>query len=226
MAIINPDPLSKQIQEELKNQIITGGLAPGQRISIEELAQRWHVSTTPVRDALRKLESLGFVNVAPRRAVFVSTLDSKSFSDTFALRGALECLAIELAIPNLPQERIEEAIRQSRQAYETFLKTGDRSLLHDVDHLVHDLVIEFCDNKQLVAFMESLKDQINWARNLIVREPSSYDAAYPEHMRILEALKNRDAKLAQELMREHLRNSCARTSAGWAGGAGTSRALE
>lgn len=213
--MIDLSPLSSQIERELRRGIVSGELQPGQKISIEELASYWHVSSTPVRDAIRRLEAVGFVKVAPRKSVYVANMNARAFKDVFDLRVALECLAVELALPNLTRRQIDEAIAAFEEAHALALQGGELAPLKGVDPLVHDLFLANSGNAKLVEIMDGLSDLIAWARNIIVRQPQSYETAYPEHMAILTAARSGDTAAAQAAMRQHLRNSCERTLLLW-----------
>jgi DNA-binding GntR family transcriptional regulator len=206
--MIQTASLSEQIQRELKADILSGELLPGQRLGIEDLARRWNVSTSPVRDAINRLEAAGLVRVAPRRGVYVSTLDQRTFKHVFDLRIALECLAIESATELIPDDEIRRTLELYREASGHFHATGDDSLLVEHDSRVHDLIIEYCDNPKLVEIMQGLNDLIEWARNTVVqRQPNSYVQAFPEHLKILESLEARNPAAAEKALREHLTNA-------------------
>jgi DNA-binding GntR family transcriptional regulator len=213
--MINRNPLSQQIMTELKEEIISGRLRPNQKISIEELAQRWKVSTTPVRDAVHNLELAGFVVVSPRKSITVANLDLKAFKDVFDLRIALECCAVELAILRIPDRVLEGALESFRCANEDYRTTGSLARLEQVDNLVHQIILDYCDNEKLVSTMDQLHDLVSWARRIVINQPKSYGEAAGEHIRILECLQSRQVQLAVQAMRSHLANSFERTVANW-----------
>lgn len=213
--MIDPTPLSQQILSELKEEIISGRLRPNQKISIEELAQNWKVSTTPVRDAIRNLDAAGFVVISPRKSITVADLDLKAFKDVFDLRIALECCAVELAINSIPTEVIENALHEFHFAYDEYKTTGNLEYLEKVDNYVHQIILDYCDNKKLVGMMDQLHDLISWARGIVINQPKSYVDAADEHILILEHLKSRQVELAVQAVRTHLKNSFERTQAYW-----------
>jgi DNA-binding GntR family transcriptional regulator len=186
--MIDPTPLSQQIQAELKEEIISGRLRPNQKILIEELAQKWKVSTTPVRDAVRNLELAGFVIVSPRKSITVANLDLKAFKD---------------------------ALESFQHAYEKYKTSGNLDPLEQVDNVVHQIILDYCDNEKLVAMMDQLHDLISWARRIVINQPKSFGEAAVEHIQILEHLKSRQVQLAVQAMRTHLANSFERTQTYW-----------
>ena len=214
--MINKRSLSEQIEDALKKEILEGRLAANQRISIDELAKKWEVSTMPVRDAIKQLESKGFVKVSPRSGVHVSDLDRKTFRDIFDIRIALECLAVETATELIPDDKIQRLSDLYKEAEKQLKESGVSSLMikHDAD--IHKLIIQYCDNPKLIQIMDNLRDLMDWASNTIVtNQPESYEIGFSEHKRILAALLERDAESAQLAMRDHLRNSSRRAYESW-----------
>ena len=113
--------LSEQVEIALKNEITSGRMLPGQRISATDLKAAWNISSTPFRDAVRSLEMQGFVVVEARKGVFVAPLDAKAVSEIFDLRIALECMAIERATPLVPTHeaaRVLAAYTNAQEAHE------------------------------------------------------------------------------------------------------------
>lgn len=214
--MIDATPLGEQIEQALKNEILEGVLLPGQRIGIEELAAKLGTSSTPVRDAVKRLEAKGFLKIAPRRGVFVTKLDWQRFREIFEVRIGLECIAAELATPRIPEAQLEEMTAIFRQAEERLRLHEDRTMLIEYDHLIHDTIVQHCGNTRLVTIMEDLGDLIDWARATIVtHEPKSYEITLPEHLAIIDALTARDAEAAFMAMRKHLKSAFQRACESW-----------
>ncbi|MBK9613636.1 MAG: FCD domain-containing protein [Dehalococcoidia bacterium] len=96
-----------------------------------------------------------------------------------------------LALPNLSDSAIQDVIQAYEDAFANYSSTGDLAAVRSVDNLLHELFIQHSGNAKLIQIMEELADLITWARNIIVREVKSYDAAHPEHMAILTAARPR-----------------------------------
>lgn len=208
---VDTTPLSDQVEHALKAEIISGRLTPGQRISHEELAAKWNVSNTPVRDAIRHLESQGFVKVLPRRGVFVTELDTATFQDVFEVRIAMEVLAAKSATLQAPAAELERVLRSYREAEAIYQQTNDGSLLVERDYMVHDLLMRYCSNTKVVEIMLGLRDLVDWAQATIVsRNPAAYATTVREHMRIVEAMLARDVQAAQHEIETHLQSALAR----------------
>jgi DNA-binding GntR family transcriptional regulator len=204
--------LAQQIENALREDILSGKLVPGQRISIGSVATRWGISVTPVRDAVMRLKSIGLVRVAPRRGVFVADCDRQTFKNVFEVRIALECLAVESAAHRIPEKELNRALATYREARMRLSRDGDRSFMIEHDHLVHDLILRHCENDRLTHVMEDLEDLNRWVRCAVVaRRGDSYEKALVEHLRVVRALWHRNAAAARTALDLHLRNSLKRT---------------
>jgi len=213
---LDTKPLSAQIEAQLKREIMSGDLEPGQRLTIEDIAERLHVSRMPVRDAVRRLDGLGFLKVAPRRGVYVEEFDQTRFKNTMEIRIALESLAVELATTRIPLEAIEDAKDTYRRGGDHYARTGDLSQLAECDNLIHDLIINCSENPLLIEMMRQLQDLINWAHQIVAKyRPGAQVDALPEHMEILDALRRRDVAATKSAVRDHLLNTLERTLLAW-----------
>ena len=203
----DPSMLSSKIEQAIKADIISGKLEAGRKISINELRQEWGCSSTPIRDAIKSLDSKGFLIVSPRESIVVATMDREMFKEVFDLRIALECLAIELATQLIPIEKLDDVISRYQTAAKSFAETQDINCLNEVDFLLHDLVTENCGNKILKRLIHDVSDQIEWARRIIVSQPHAMEFALTEHLNVLNALRRRSIIDAQDAMRIHLKNT-------------------
>lgn len=214
--MLDTTSLSEKIESQLKREIMSGELTPGQRLTIDDIANRLQVSAMPVRDAVRRLDGLGFVHVAPRRGVFVEEFDQTRFKHTMQVRIALECLAVEMAAGRIPDSEILQAREAYRRGGEHYLQTHDLSQLADCDNLVHDLIVSYSDNPLLINMMRQLQDLILWAHHIVAKlQPRSQFDALPEHLTILDVMRERDVAKTQLAMRDHLQNTMQRTLEAW-----------
>lgn len=208
---VDTTPLSDQVAHALKAEIVSGRLAPGQRISYDELAAKWSVSSTPVRDAVRHLEREGFVKTLPRRGVFVNELDASTFQDIFEVRISLEVLAAKSATLCVPTVELERVLQAYREAEAVYQQTNDASLLEERDYTVHHLLMTHCSNAKVVEIMHGLRDLVDWAQATIVsKNPIAYATAVHEHIRIVEAMLARDVPRVQREIESHLQSALAR----------------
>ena len=214
--MLDTTSLSEKIETQLKREIMAGDLALGQRLTIDEIAERLRVSAMPVRDAVRRLDGLGFLKVAPRRGVYVEDFDQTRFQQTMEVRIALECLAVQLATAGIPAAKIIGARETYQLGGEYFKQTRDLSKLAECDNLLHDLIFSYSENPLLVNIIRQLQDLISWAHHIVARyRPNAHIDALPEHLEILDRLIERDVEATQAALRDHLRNTMQRTLEAW-----------
>lgn len=205
--MINKLSLSEQVEDALRLEITEGRLLPGQRVSIADYQEKWEISSTPFRDAVRALEAQGFVNVEPRKGVYVARMGVETIREIFDLRIGLECIAIELATKLVPTGIAESALR-AYQELPSVLHNEKRDALDSRDRAVHDLAREYCGNVRLQRMLLSQMDLFRWAQNTIVQNlPHSYELALPEHLEIMSAVCSGNSRGAAKAMRKHLENS-------------------
>ena len=214
--MLDTKSLSEQIETQLKREIMSGDLKPGQRLTIDDIADRLQVSAMPVRDAVRRLDGLGFLKVAPRRGVYVEEYDQTRFKNTMVIRIVLECLALELATKRIPSPEILAARETYRSGGRHYDQTGDLSKLAACDNLLHDLIISHSENPLLINIMRQLQDLISWAHHIVAKlQPKAHLDALPEHLEILDILIGRDVEKTQLALRKHLQNTMKRTLDTW-----------
>jgi DNA-binding GntR family transcriptional regulator len=205
------DSLATKVAEVLNADILSGKLNPGQRVDLNHYSALLNVSITPLRDAAKYLESFGLIRVLPRRGVFVAELTAKDMKDIFDVRIALEGLAIRLATPRIPLEKIERALKLYKSVRDAASIDRRKRLLLKVDLLIHTLGLEYCGNPRLQKMMEGLRDLIKWCqRTIILRLEEPYMSTLPEHIAICEAVSARDPDRAAAAMTEHLSNTLVR----------------
>lgn len=206
-ANFNRVSLAEQVEQALREEIISNRLQPNQRIDVAHYAQMWAISPTPVRDAIKSLEAAGFVTVSPRRGVNVADLNLSTLREIYEVRIAIECTAIRFACGHVPAERAAEALAlyQHAQACNGEDRTA---VLSEIDTIVHEIALDYCNNSRLKRAMQDLNDLVRWCRLSVIRNlPAAYETTLPEHIRICEALVARDGEEASRAMFAHLANS-------------------
>lgn len=189
----------------LRGMILTGELAPGERLREVALCTRLGVSRTPVREAFRTLAAEGLVRLLPNRSVVVADLDDREIADLYAVFGALEGLAGELACRRITEDQIAEIASLHHRMVDLHQR-GDRAGYLRVNHTIHRLIVEAAANPVLKAAWEALLPRVERARALANLRPERWMEAVYEHARIFAALARRDGPLLSELIREHFNN--------------------
>jgi len=199
-------PLREIVFETLRDAIINQVLKPGERLMEIQLAEEMGVSRTPVREAIRKLELEGLVVMVPRRGAYVAGISMKDIHEVFEVRGALEALAASLAAERITPEELEEMERQMVKEAEETEANNLRNIV-EVDATFHDLLYKAARNQRLLQFVSILQEQLHRFRSASLARPGRSKTALEEHKKIVEALAERDAVLAEKLAREHIENA-------------------
>ena len=126
MALIHPKPtLVQRMREQLEDDIVEGRLRPGEQLDIDEIAQRFSVSRTPVREALQQLEASGMVEVMPKRGTYVASISAARLIQMFEVMAELEAMCARLAARRADAELLVD-LAAAVNACEAEGRTGDR----------------------------------------------------------------------------------------------------
>jgi DNA-binding GntR family transcriptional regulator len=194
--------LARQVYETLKRQILEGVLPPGTRLKDNELAAGLGVSSTPVREAVKRLESERLVETVPYVGSSVKQFSAQEVGDIYDVRIALESLAVRLTADSLTDaqiQRIEELVECYRRACEV----GDQTSALQFDLGFHDLVAEASGNVTLQEMLRLLSAPIQMLRRLD-RGTERMQQSLLDHQAILSALKKGDGDRAAELIEMHI----------------------
>jgi DNA-binding GntR family transcriptional regulator len=194
------------IADDLKEAITTGDLKGGQRLRVEEVAAKYGVSSTPVRDAFRYLATLGFVENIPRRMVVVKEITLRTIEDIYAIQGVLEGLAARLAVAHCSDEDVQ-AFDDLLQRMADALARQDIPEYSKADILFHNLFLRLAHNDRLAGMVSNSQDHITRFRFIMLRTEKRLEASMAEHRRIVEAFRYRDAEAAEREVKIHILTS-------------------
>jgi DNA-binding GntR family transcriptional regulator len=195
--------LADLVYSALRDAIAGGTLAPGSHLREHPLARHFGVSTTPVREALRRLERDGLVSVHLHRGAVVTAFNPREIVSLYEIREVLECRAVRRAALARPRDfsRVEELLRESKAVAEK----PDQIAFNRVDVAFHRALYEVGGNLQLAELIERVHRQIQGVRaRCAIYLPGRPGISYAEHQTILAAVKARDADRAEALTRTHI----------------------
>ena len=190
--------LAARAYETLLTAIVTGSLAPGERIRDAELAEQLQTSRMPVREALKRLEAEGLVETVPNRETRVAPIRAERAAQAFPVIAALHALATRLGVPALTaadDDRMRALDRDRARA----LARGDVIAAIELDDAFHGVLLEAAGNDELIRALQRLMPQIRRLDTLHFTELTRGDAA-ADHAGILEACARRDADEAARLV--------------------------
>jgi len=195
--------LHDEVVRRLRELIFEGDLAPGARIPERELCERFGISRTPLREALKVLASEGLVDLQHHRGALVSRLTPEAVDDMFQVMGALEALAGENACRRARDQDIADIESLHRQMLEHY-RRQELSDYFQINQRIHERLIEAAGNPALTNIYRGLSVRIRRARYMANLSPERWKQAVAEHEQILVALRARDGQRLSRLLREHL----------------------
>jgi len=195
-----PAPLRQAVFDALVEMIITRELQPGQHLVEKDLAAALGVSRQPVREALQRMHTEGWVDLRPALGAFVHIPTESEADQLLAARSLLEAESARLAAERATQEQIEHLWELQRIGEEA-LATDDQEVLVSANAALHTHIVAMSGNKVLSDLRGSVEHRVRWYY-LPIAQVRSHDA-WVEHAGLIEAIASRDAERAGELMRKH-----------------------
>ena len=201
-------PLRDVVFNTLRQAILRGELKPGERLMEIQLANKLGVSRTPIREALRKLELEGLVNMVPRKGAEVADITEKSLRDVLEVRKALEELSVQLACEEITEEEIEELKRVAERFKDT-LDDQDVTKIAEADVAFHDVIYTATDNQKLILLLNNLREQMYRYRVEYLKKEEAYPQLIAEHEELIDNISKRNKEEATRIMCEHIDNQVA-----------------
>jgi DNA-binding GntR family transcriptional regulator len=195
--------LAGKAYEIVKGEIITCALEPGLQIVQSQLAERYHIGLTPVREALQRLAQEGFVQPIPRFGYIVSPITLSDVREIFELRSIVESSAARLAAVRGLQEQLDEILAHAdftyvykeRQSYTDFLA-------HNADF--HRSVAVAARNQRLVDLVSKLLDELTRVFHLGLDLRDSAEEMRDEHLALAQVLCDRDPDRAEQIVQSQI----------------------
>jgi DNA-binding GntR family transcriptional regulator len=202
----------RMVTQRLLAEIFQGRLSAGQHLVIQELADRFEVSPTPVREALVALEGIGVVDVAPNRGAVVRRVTRTDVKEVCQVRRALECAATRLACGRIQLARLQELAAEFRRLKKASPRRTSAYIqkARELDSQLHDLIAQSCGNRFLAQEIGRLKllfrafRDASWEYHQANNDHLRCAEEATEHLAIVEALLAGDAKAAARAMARHI----------------------
>jgi DNA-binding GntR family transcriptional regulator len=202
-------PLDEPVQRAcrvytvLLQAILRGELTPDSQIHADGIAERLKVSTTPVRDALNRLEKDGLIVKYPYQGWFVRSFSEREIRDLYEMRAGLESFGVGLACERITTEEIEELRRQQSIGVEA-LERGAMEEYRIYNQDLHSAITKASRNAELLQFVEQITRQTQMLTAQSIRVAGRPSRAVREHEQLIEFIAKRDSARAQELMKRHI----------------------
>lgn len=194
---------TERLAEQVSNAILAGEFSPGARLDEQQLAQRFGVSRTPVREALRQLATSGLIELRPRRGALVASLTHEEVETMFAAMAEMEGACARLsALRMTPAERNQlEALQDSMSM---LVHAGDPDAYADANQTFHQAIYAGAHNAVIADFTTSLRRRLAPFRRAQFRTHGRLPKSHAEHGVVVKAILAGDAAGAQAAMLHHV----------------------
>ena len=194
--------LREKILENIRDAIVSGMLKAGSRVSEPELAERYGISRTPIREAFRQLESEGYLTVIPRRGAVVSEYSPKDVEEFYAIKSIMEGYAARRACENLSEKELDR-LQAINDKLADLAKSGDIKHFFKIHSDFHELFIKAADNEKLHELIAGLVTKFQRLRFTSLSLPGRMAISVQEHEKIIDAFRRKDVDLAETLVRKN-----------------------
>ncbi len=199
-------PIREIAYEVLKKAIITGEIPAGERIVETDYADRLHISRTPLREALRKLERDGLVEYVMRRGVVVRAFTIEDVREIYTIRNALEMLTLPGIIENATPEDIA-SLREKLAEMDRVAEKDDAEELSPLARAFHWQLTSISHQKRILRVIEGQDEYIRRFSAMSIRQENRRGAAHQEHHRLVDYVEAKDLERFTELTRKHIERS-------------------
>jgi DNA-binding GntR family transcriptional regulator len=199
-------PIREIAYETLKHAIITGEIPAGVRIVETEYANKLHISRTPLREALRKLERDGLVEYVIRRGVVVRAFTIEDVEEIYTIRNALEMITLPAIIENATAKDIQ-SMREKLRQMDRLMEENNIPQLSVLARSFHDQLTAISGLKRILRVIQGQDEYIHRFSALSIAKDTRRADAHQEHYKVVEMIENRDLPGLQAVMRKHIEGS-------------------
>ena len=193
------------VYQALQNAIVSGRIAPGQRLVTDDIARQMGVSRSPVREAVGRLEARGFINTKPNWGSVVNELSQANLEEILELRLNLECQAAQKAVKRISQDTIRRLLR-AHEAYAEARRGSDADMLLKHNREFHMLIYRDANSPVLLDIIKQLWDRVSPYYHIMfrqsIRPQPTIGVNYHDH--IVNAMRVKDAEKACHWLKEDL----------------------
>ena len=198
--------ISADLFSTLKDEILTGKLISGQKLTEKVICDKYGVSRTPVREALQKLEMEGLVESIPNRGFFVLGLTQQDYIDMFTLRKIYEIQAITWAIERITDDELD-ALKELYEFMEFYTMKEDVAKMLIINNNFHQTIYSASHNRMLKNLLSSYQEMLKHVENPAHKKEGYLLEVFKEHKAIFDAFAARDKEAGIAAMEMHMDNS-------------------
>ena len=210
----NSFSLTDEIADVVRERILKGEYEIGEKIKENQIATELKVSRTPIREAFKLLENEGLIDYIPNRGCFAKGFTKQDVDDIYAVREALEELAVRWSVARITEPELV-ALEEQVDLMEFYTKKKDKKKVLELNTSFHEVIYASARSRFLAQVLRSYKEYIEKTRKSIFYEQSYLEGILSEHRAIFEAIKDKDEERAVEAISKHLEASQERAFAVW-----------
>lgn len=198
--------LRGKVYHQLRESILDGKYNEYEELKEAAIAEEMGVSRTPVREAFRQLELEGLIQIIPNKGAYVTGITVKDVKDIYAIRSQLEGLCARWATENISREQMEE-MEENIFLSEFHAGKGHAEQLAELDNRFHEILYSASNSKMLEHVLREFHEYVLRFRRQSLQDNARGVQFNEEHRRIMEAIREKDADLAEQLANAHIRNA-------------------
>lgn len=203
--VIERRSLHLELVERLRPLIVESQLKAGDKVPEKELCERFRVSRTPMREALKVLAAERLVRLEPNRGAWVTKVTVEEVEEVFPILGVLEALSGELACSNITDAEIRHIRRIHDQMMDCY-RDRDLAGYFKINQDIHRAILLAAKNQSLTNSCQALSARMQRARYAANLSEERWANAVGEHEQIIRSLEARDGKQLGEILRQHMKN--------------------
>ena len=198
--------LATRVFAQLEEEILNGGIQPGESLNEQKLSAEMGVSRTPVREAIRMLEQKTLVRIVPNKGAVVLGVDTKDLLDVYAIRSYIEGLASRWAAEHITQDKAKK-LREIVDLQEFYFLKSDPDQISEMDSRFHETIFSYSESRRLEHMLRELHHMIQNYRKQSLAEAGRAEKAIAEHRQILDAICAGDGDEAERHTAAHIQNA-------------------
>lgn len=203
MNLIKELPLFLQVSKKIEDDIVYGKLPPGAKLEEVELCEKYGVSRTPIREALKLLASEGLIEIRPRRGAIVPKLNLVTLCEMFEVMAELEGMCGRLAARRISEEEKNQLLTLHREC-EQYMTDNNSEDYYEANKKFHFFLYGLSRNQYLIEQATSLHNRLHPYRRLQLRVNNRMQNSFHEHEQIVNAIITANESLAEHLLESHV----------------------
>ena len=206
--------LADEIAQILRERIINGDYSIGEKLVENKIEEELKVSRTPVREAFKHLTKENLIEYVPNKGCFAKGFEQSDLFDIYAVRNAVEQLAVEWAIKNKTEEDMDR-LREQLEVMSLYTSNGMVEKLALADEEFNRIIYQMTRSRFIMQALMSYQEYIDLARKGILARRENLEKILEEHRKIYEGIEAGDVAAAKKAVERHLKNSAKRAEDRW-----------